>query len=284
MALSLSDKRAMIDSTAELSIREQCHLLGLSVSSYYYKQVLFSAEDERLMALLDAHYLHHPCEGKIKRAQWLSLEVGYPVGRRRVKKLMEHMGLSTIYPKPNTSVPNKEHEVFPYLLRDIDITKANQVWAADLTYIRMKGRHVYLIAIMDWYSRYVIHWALSPNMEAEFCVEALRNALLKGRCEIFNTDQGAQFTSKEWINTLKEHGISISMDGRGRYLDNIFIERLWRSVKQEKIYRYDFETIEEVEEALAEYFEYYNNERLHQSFDYLTPAQVFYGYKKPDRN
>lgn len=280
MNFSLDEKRAMIEENAALSIREQCILLELSVSSYYYVASSFSEEDERLMALLDEHYLQYPCEGKIKRAKWLSKEVGYPVGKRRVKKLMEKMGLSTVYPKPNTSVPNKEHEVFPYLLRDVNIIRPNQVWAADITYIRMKGRHVYLVAIMDWYSRYVLNWAVSPNMEAEFCVETLRNALLHGRCDVFNTDQGSQFTSKEWINTLKNHGISISMDGRGRYLDNIFIERLWRSVKQEKIYRYEFETIEEVELALTEYFDYYNNRRPHQSFGYLTPAEVFYGHER----
>jgi putative transposase len=281
MNFSLDEKRVMIEPLAELSIREQCLLLDLPVSSYYYSAKPISVEDEALMALLDEHYLQYPCEGKIKRARWLSKEVGYPVGKRRVKKLMEMMGLLTVYPKPNTSVPNKEHEVFPYLLRDVDITKPNQVWAADITYIRMKGKHVYLVAIMDWYSRYVIGWAISPTMEAEFCVETLRNALLHSRCEIFNTDQGSQFTSKEWVNTLKSHHISISMDGRGRYLDNIFIERLWRSVKQEKIYRYDFDTIEEVELALTEYFEYYNNRRLHQSFNYLTPAEVYYGWKRP---
>lgn len=177
MNVSLEEKRAMIETTANISIREQCMLLGLSVSSYYYRAPSFSEENERLMALLDEHYLQYPCEGKIKRAKWLSMEIGYPVGKRRVKNLMEKMGLATIYPKPNTSVPNKEHEVFPYLLREIDITRPNQVWAADLTYIRMKGRHVYLIAIMDWYSRFVINWAVSPNMEAEFCVEALRKVL-----------------------------------------------------------------------------------------------------------
>jgi putative transposase len=281
MNFSLDEKRSMIEANASITIGEQCMLLGLSVSSYYYSAKTFSAEDERLMVLLDEHYLQYPCEGKIKRARWLSKEVGYPVGKRLVKKLMEKMGLATVYPKPNTSVPNKEHEVFPYLLRDMDITRPNQVWAADITYIRMKGGHVYLVAIMDWYSRYVIQWAISPNMEAEFCVEALKNALLHARCEIFNTDQGAQFTSSDWINTLKAHSISISMDGRGRYLDNIFIERLWRSVKQEKIYRYDFNTIEEVELALTEYFDYYNNQRPHQSFDYLTPAEVYFGLKKP---
>ena len=188
MNLSLDKKRAMIEENAEISIREQCILLELSVSSYYDVASSFSEEDERLMALLDEHYLQYPCEGKIKRAKWLSKEVGYPVGKRRVKKLMEKIGLSTVYPKPNTSVPNKEHEVFPNLLRDVNIIKPNQVWAADTTYIRMKGRHVYLVAIMDWYSRYVLNWAVSPNMEAEFCVEALRNALLLGRCEVFNTD------------------------------------------------------------------------------------------------
>ena len=281
MNFSLEEKRSMIDELAEITIREQCMLIGLSVSSYYYSTKSFSAEDERLMALLDEHYLECPCEGKIKRARWLSKAIGYPVGKRRVKKLMKKMGLSTVYPKPNTSAPNKEHEVFPYLLRDVNIIKPNQVWAADITYIRMKGKHVYLVAIMDCYSRYVIGWAISPTMEAEFCIEAIKNALLHARCEIFNTDQGAQFTSKDWINTLKSHRISISMDGRGRYLDNIFIERLWRSVKQEKIYRYDFDTIEEVELALAEYFDYYNNRRLHQSFDYLTPADVYYGHKRP---
>jgi len=281
MQFSLDEKRIMVDGLAEISVREQCMLLCLSVSSYYYNARSLSVEDEHLMSLLDEHYLLHPYEGKIKRALWLSKQVDYPVGKRRVKKLMEMMGLSTIYPKPNTSAPNKEHQVFPYLLREMDITKPNQVWAADITYIRMKGRHVYLVAIMDWYSRYVIGWAISPTMDAEFCVEALRNALLHGRCEIFNTDQGSQFTSKDWINTLKAHGISISMDGRGRYLDNIFIERLWRSVKQEKVYRYDFDTIEEVELALAEYFDYYNNRRLHQTFNYLTPADVYYGDKRP---
>jgi putative transposase len=280
MCLSLDEKRRLIDSKAEVTIREQCVLLALSVSSYYYKASPISAEDERLMVLLDEHYLQYPCEGKIKRAQWLSHEVGYPVGKRRIKRLMEVMGLETVYPKPNTSVPSKEHTVYPYLLRDIDITKPNQVWAADITYVRMKGGHVYLLAIMDWYSRYVIQWALSPTLEAEFCVEALKNALLQVRCEIFNTDQGAQFTSNGWINTLKAHKISISMDGRGRYLDNIFIERLWRSVKQEKLYRYSFETIEEVELALAEYFDYYNNRRPHQSFGYSTPATMYFGFNQ----
>lgn len=277
--LSLEEKRNLLDYGDKLSIREQCYLLELASSSYYYHAIPCSAEDERLMALIDEHYLLRPHEGKIKRARWLTKKTGYPVGKRRVKKLMKIMRLETVYPKPNTSVPNKEHEVFPYLLREMNITKPNQVWAADITYIRMRGKHVYLVAIMDWYSRYVIGWAVSPNLEAEFCIEALKNALIDRRCEIFNTDQGSQFTSNDWINTLKSHKISISMDGRGRYLDNIFIERLWRSVKQEKIYRYDFDTITEVVDALTEYFEYYNYQRMHQSFDYCTPFEVYSGLK-----
>ena len=273
--LNLKEKRNLLDSSSEFSIREQCDLLGLASSTYYYSAIPYSVEDESLMALIDEHYLSSPHEGKIKRARWLTKKVGYAVGKRRVKSLMKTMGLETVYPKPNTSAPNKEHEVFPYLLREMNIDKPDQVWSSDITYIRMRGKHVYLVAIMDWYSRYVIGWALSPNLEAEFCIEALRNALLDRRCEIFNTDQGSQFTSKEWIKTLKSDHISISMEGRGRYLDNIFIERLWRSVKQEKIYRYDFDTIFEVETALIEYFEYYNLHRMHQSFDYCTPFEVY---------
>jgi len=272
---NLKEKRNLLSSSDELSIREQCDLLGLASSSYYYSSSPFSVEDERLMALIDEHYLQYPHEGKIKRALWLTKKVGYVVGKRRVETLMKTMGLETVYPKPNTSAPNKEHEVFPYLLREMNIDKPDQVWSSDITYIRMRGKHVYLVAIMDWYSRYVIGWALSPNLEAEFCIEALRNALLDRKCEIFNTDQGSQFTSNEWIRTLKSNKISISMDGRGRYLDNIFIERLWRSVKQEKIYRYNFDTIFEVETALIEYFEYYNFHRMHQSFDYSTPFEVY---------
>ena len=189
---------------------------------------------------------------------------------------MAKMGIATLYPKPNTSAPNKEHSVYPYLLRDIDINRANQVWSTDITYIPLLGSHVYLMAIIDWHSRYVIQWALSITLEANFCVLALKQALTKGRCEIFNTDQGSQFTSKHWLDVLLLAKIGISMDGRGRYLDNIFVERLWRSVKQECIYLRDFDTVTAVKEALCEYFDYYNNVRLHQALGYRTPAQVHY--------
>ena len=186
------------------------------------------------------------------------------------------MGLETVYPKPNTSVPNKEHEVFPYLLRDINITKPNQVWAADITYIRMKGSHVYLIAIMDWYSRYVIEWALSPNLEAEFCVEALRNALLRERCEIFNTDQGSQYTSYVHTQKLKDHGVTISMDGKGRATDNICIERFWRSAKCERIYLNEYKGLPDLRLDVADYIDFYNNRRFHESINYEKPMTFYW--------
>ncbi len=228
------------------------------------------------MQLLDRHYTELPFEGKIKRSLWLSQQVGYTVGRKRVASLMKKMGIETLYPKPNTSAGNKEHMIYPYLLRDENITKPNQVWSSDITYIPILGSHVYLMAIIDWYSRYVIEWELSISLEADFCILALKQALLKARCEIFNTDQGSQFTSEAWITVLKDSKISISMDGRGRYLDNIFVERLWRSVKQECIYLRDFTAVSEVKLALKKYFEYYNQQRLHQALAYKTPAEIYF--------
>ena len=258
-----------------LSITEQCEAIGLPRASYYYQRADAFADKEAIMRLVDSHYLNHPHEGARKVSRMLK-QNGYPIGRYRTLSLMKEMGIEPVYPKPNTSVPNKAHEVYPYLLRDIDITKPNQVWCADITYVPLLGSHVYLVAIMDWYSRFVIDWEVSISMEASFCVEALKRALSKQRCEIFNTDQGSQFTSNEWINTLRQHHISISMDGRGRYLDNIFIERLWRSVKQECIYRFEFESVKALKAELTNYFDYYNFKRLHQSLDYKTPAEVYY--------
>jgi len=277
VALTTEEKRALIRlDDSNISLLRKCELLGLSRSSYYYQQVPLDAETERLMHLLDRHYTEHPYEGKIKRARWLSSQVGYPVGKKRVATLMKKMGLETVYPKPNTSVPDKAHTIYPYLLRDKEIIAPNQVWSTDITYIPLLGSHVYLMAIIDWYSRYVIEWALSITLEADFCVEALRSALSQSHCDICNTDQGSQFTSRDWIETLILSGVSISMDGRGRYLDNIFVERLWRSVKQECVYLRDFASVTEVKAALTKYFEYYNHERLHQSLDYRTPAEVYF--------
>ena len=225
--MTIDEKRQLISATdPDLSLQRQCELLGLSRSSYYYQSSSLSEEDEKLMQLLDRHYTEFPFEGKIKRARWLSNQVGYTVGKKRVASLMKKMGIETLYPKPNTSAGNKEHTIYPYLLRDETITMPNQVWSADITYVPILGSHGYLLAIIDWYSRYVIEWALSISLEADFCVLALKQALSTARCDIFNTDQGSQFTSKAWIAVLKNADISISMDGRGRYLDNIFVERL----------------------------------------------------------
>lgn len=278
MALTTDQKRHLIQSDeVDIPLSRRCELLGLSKSSYYYRKVPVADETERLMKLLDQHYTEHPYEGKIKRARWLSHQVGYTVGKKRVATLMKKMGLETVYPKPNTSVPDKAHAIYPYLLRDKEIIAPNQVWSTDITYIPLLGSHVYLMAIIDWYSRYVIEWSLSITLEADFCIEALKSALSRGHCDIFNTDQGSQFTSENWINTLVSAGISISMDGRGRYLDNIFVERLWRSVKQECVYLRDFTSVTEVKQALKKYFEYYNCERLHQALDYRTPAEIYFG-------
>lgn len=258
-----------------LTIQKQCELLGLSRSSYYYEPDASRSEEEVLMRLLDQHYTAYPFEGKIKRSKWLSKQVGYTVGVRRIRTLMQDMGLETLYPKPNTSARGKGHEIYPYLLKDYEVSYPNQVWAADITYLPLKRSHVYLFAIIDWYSRYVINWQVSESLSADFCIHTLLESLAYGRCKIFNTDQGAQFTSHDWIKVLKKEQISISMDGRGCYFDNIFIERLWRSVKQECIYLRSFETIEQIRLALADYFRYYNNQRMHQSLAYQTPASWY---------
>lgn len=274
--LTNDEKRRRIDAAhPTLSIAEQCDLLELSRSSYYYQCAAAHPGKELIMQLIDEHYLEYPHEGARKISRMLA-QKGYAIGRYQTGSIMKEMGIAPIYPKPNTSVPNKAHEVYAYLLNDVDITRPNQVWCADITYIRLLNTHVYLVAIMDWYSRYVISWELSTSMDVEFCIAALRRALSENSCDIFNTDQGSQFTSSAWIDTLKAHHISISMDGRGRYLDNIFIERLWRSVKQECIYRHQFESVKEVKVALKNYFDYYNHKRMHQTLDYRTPAEVYF--------
>lgn len=275
--MTIEQKRSIVRiNEPGIPLSRRMELLGLSVSTYYYQAKGINTETERLMRLLDQHYTQYPHEGNIKRALWLTKQVGYCVGKRRVATLMKKMGIQTVYPKPDTSVRNKLHEVYPYLLKETEITRSNQVWSADITYIPMQDSHVYLMAIIDWYSRFVLQWRLSISLEAEFCIDALESALSKSRCEIFNTDQGSQFTSSSWIDVLKAHQISISMDGRGRYLDNIFVERLWRSVKQECIYLHNFDSVSEVKRALSAYFEYYNYQRLHQALDYRTPAEVYF--------
>lgn len=200
---------------------------------------------------------------------------GYAVGRKKIRSVYETLGLEAIYPKPNTSRMNKEHLKYPYLLRDIEVIENNQVWSTDITYIRLCGGYVYLMAIIDWFSRYVLDWEISISLEADFCVETLERLLCKKTCSIFNTDQGSQFTSHRFINLLLQNEIKVSMDGKGRCLDNIFVERLWRSVKYECIYLLSLNGVAEAREVIKNYFNFYNNERPHQSLGYKTPAEVY---------
>lgn len=226
------------------------------------------------MRLIDQQYLKTPIYGSRKIAEELRRK-GYAIGRKRVQRLMRLMGLQAIYRRPKTSKPVKVHNVYPYLLKELDITRPNQVWAADITYIPMAKGFMYLVAVMDWYSRYVISWRLSNTLDADFCIDALNDALKKGKPEIFNTDQGSQFTSEEFTAILKKNDIQISMDGKGSYNDNLFIERLWRTVKYEEVYLKAYQDGREARISLKEYIHFYNIERLHQALGYRTPQEVF---------
>lgn len=231
--------------------------------------------NQQLMRMIDEEYTRHPFYGVRRMTAWLQRQ-GYMVNPKRIRRLMRLMGLVAIYPKPRLSQAIQEHTTFPYLLRDIDITHPDQVWCTDITYIRMIQGFVYLMVIMDWYSRYVLSWAISTTMETTFCLKALAHALRRATPEIFNSDQGAQFTSQEFTGVLKAAGIAISMDGRGRVYDNIFIERLWRSVKYEEVYLHDYGAVNMAHTRLGQYFEYYNTERPHQALEYNTPADVYF--------
>jgi putative transposase len=234
-----------------------------------------SEEDKMLMRLLDEQYTKTPFYGVRKMTNSMRKQ-GHTVGKDHVRTLLRDMGLTAVFPKPNLSKPHPENRIYPYLLRDLDVMRSNQVWCADITYVRLAWGFAYLVAIVDWYSRCVLSWRLSNTLEADFCVEALREAIEKhGIPDVFNTDQGTQFTSQDFIGVLTSHSISISMDGRGRCLDNIFVERLWRTVKYENIYLKGYQTIPEARSGLAEYFEFYNKERFHQSLDDKTPWQVY---------
>jgi putative transposase len=259
---------------AEFSVRRQCELLGVNRSGLYYQPVGESEENLRLMRLLDEQYTRVPFYGSRRMTEWLATQ-GYEVNRKRVTRLMQLMGIEAVYPKPRLSQPGEGHRVYPYLLRGVTVDRLNQVWSTDITYIRMAQGFVYLVAVMDWYSRYVLSWSLSLTMEIDFCIEALRLALRRGRPEIFNSDQGAQFTSEKFTDELAAKEIAISMDGRGRCMDNIFIERLWRSLKYEEVYLKDYESVTEARTGIERYFRFYNQERLHQSLDYRTPAAIY---------
>jgi putative transposase len=261
---------------AEISVRRQCELLGVNRSGLYYEPVGESEENLTLMRLLDEQYTRTPFYGSRKMVEWLDTR-GFRVNRKRVSRLMELMGIEAVYPKPKLSQRGEGHRVYPYLLRGLEVGRVNQVWSTDITYIRMAQGFVYLVAVMDWFSRYVLSWRLSLTMELDFCVEALKCALRRGRPEIFNSDQGSQFTSEKFTAELAEREIAISMDGRGRCMDNIFIERLWRSLKYEEVYLKDYETVAEARAGIEKYFRFYNQERLHQSLEYRTPATVWLG-------
>jgi putative transposase len=240
----------------------------------YYQPVGISEENLTLMKLIDRQYLATPFYGARKIAAWMKSQ-NHQVNRKRVRRLMQLMGLKAICRHPMTSKPAKGHTVYPYLLKGMKITRPNQVWAADITYIPMARGFLYLVAIIDWYSRYVLSWRLSNTLDADFCVEALEEALKKGKPEIFNTDQGAQFTGEAFTGLLKQHGIRISMDGKGSYNDNLFIERLWRTVKYEEVYLKAYQDGRDARIGLGNYFRFYNTERPHQTHDYRTPAEVY---------
>jgi putative transposase len=261
----------------ELSIRRQCELLGLARGSWYYEPLGETAENLKLMRRIDELYLLRPYFGS--RRMGLELEVN----RKRVQRLMRIMGLEAIYPKPRTTVPCPEHKIYPYLLRNVEIVRPNQVWSTDITYIPLRGGFLYLTAVIDWYSRYVLTWRLSNSLDGAFCLEALQAALAINVPEIFNTDQGVQFTSAAFTGCLESHGIAISMDGRGRALDNVFVERLWRTVKYEEVYLKDYDDAWHAETSLGEYFEFYCHGRRHQALDNRTPAEV-YGVRRAKRN
>lgn len=257
-----------------LSIVRQCQLLGLPRSTCYYRGAGESERNLELMRLLDEQYMQTPFYGSRRMAWWLQ-EQGYKVNRKRIQRLLRLMGLEAVYPRPRTSDPNLEHRIYPYLLRNVAISQVNQVWSADITYIPMSRGFMYLVAILDWHSRYVVAWRLSNSLDSDFCVEALQAALAVGEPQIFNTDQGCQFTSRAFTSVLEQRQIAISMDGRGRALDNVFIERLWWSVKYEDVYLRSYETVLELEAGLASYFEFYCRRRPHSSLENRKPWEVY---------
>ena len=276
MSRSVTEKRTWIDpGHTRLSVARQCALLGLPRSSYYYEPTTTeSPENLRLMRKIDELYLKRPFFGSPRMTDWLE-ELGWAVNEKRVARLMRLMGLQAVVPGPHTSRPHPQHRVYPYLLRGMQIRAPDQVWCADITYVPMKRGFLYLVAVMDWFSRYVLAWELSTMLEASFCVSALERALALGTPQIFNSDQGSQFTSEAFTRVLKACGVAISMDGTGRVYDNIFVERLWRSVKYEEVYLKDYQTPAEARSGLAWYLGFYNEDRPHGSHDGRTPAEVY---------
>lgn len=275
LELTIEQRRLLIDPRHDsISISRQCELVGLPRASYYYEPVPESPENLYLMRLIDEQYTRYPFFGVPKMTGWLR-EIGHQVNPKRVRRLMRQMGLEAIYPKPRLSTTAPGHQIYPYLLRGVKIDRINQVWSTDITYIGLMRGFVYLVAVIDWYSRYVISWEVSTTLDSDFCISALTRALFRAKPEIFNSDQGSQFTSNAFTGILKDHQVAISMDGRGRALDNIFVERLWRSVKYEEVYLNSYETVHQAISSLNRYFQFYNAERPHQSLDYRTPVAVY---------
>jgi putative transposase len=274
--MSRAQRRAMVErANPVLPVSQQCRLLAVSRAAVYRKPAAVSAADLAIMALIDRQYLARPYYGSRRMAAWLATQ-GHLVNRKRVQRLMRLLGLAAIYQRPNTSKPAAAHKVYPYFLGGLAIERVNQVWCSDVTYIPMAKGFVYLVVIMDWVSRAVLAWRLSNTLGADFCVEALEEALGRyGRPEIFNTDQGSQFTSDDFTGTLKRHGVMISMDGKGRCMDNIFVERLWRSLKYEEVYLNAYATVAEAKAGIDAWLSFYNEERQHQSLGYRTPRQIY---------
>ena len=259
----------------------QCELLNLNRSTYYYSPQAESEYNLHLMRLIDEQYTKTPFYGSPKMTVFLR-ELGHPVNHKRVERLRATMGLQAIAPRKSLSTPAPGHKIYPYLLRNVPIVRVDQVWSCDITYIPMAQGFVYLIAVIDWFSRYVLSWSVSITLEVDFCVEALQAALQQNHPTLFNTDQGSQFTSEAFTRCLLEADIAISMDGRGRALDNIFVERLWRSVKYEEVYLKAYASVAEAIAGLGAYFRFYNEERYHQSLRYCTPAAVYFAASKTD--
>jgi putative transposase len=277
--LSVAEKKALIEPEhLSISISRQCELLGLARSSFYYEIQPETEQNLRLMKMLDRQYTARPFYGVRKMTAWLATQ-GEIVNPKRVRRLLRKMGIEAIYPKPNLSRPQDNVRKYPYLLREEKITAPNQVWSTDITYIPLPQGYVYLVAVIDWYSRYVLSWELSNTMDMNFCLSALEKALAQNTPKIFNSDQGSQFTSTAFTGRLEKEGILVSQDGRGRALDNIFVERLWRSVKYEEVYLKGYTSVIEALRGLDEYFDFYNDERLHQSLNYQTPAMIH--FKQP---
>lgn len=269
-------KQGIFEPKDEMSLSRQCRLLSVSRNKLYYRPQV-SERNLEIMNRIDELYTEDPTRGTRRLKGALLRRFNLKAGRGKIRSLMHRIGISAIYPKRNLSRANKQHKIYPYLLRNVPITHVNQVWSTDITYIRLKHGFVYLTAIVDWYSRYVLSWRLSTTLDAAFCMDALKEAItVYGSPEIFNTDQGSQFTSDGFTQILKDNNIKISMDGKGRALDNVFVERLWRTVKYEDIFLNEYRSVKECRQGLERFFDRYNNRREHSSLDYFCPEQIYF--------